>query len=163
MPTPFTSAVKPPSLWRRVWNWLSRRKPPIIQDLGPDFAGYSRDELERLRQAYCELLGADQRFVLYRNGTCVRLSAEESLSDADEKLQRFGQIVVGTPLGDFAVDRRASGHLTTFHHPDILVLVPHESLPSENEAMLGFHGRMCRHVDAIHREVVGTTEALLDR
>jgi hypothetical protein len=159
MPTQFTSAVKPKSVWDRIRAWLFPPSQTAPAEIAPVYANV--DGLA-FRDIYARLLGAEARFVVFRNGTCVRLQADEGEQDAITKLRQHGRVVAGTSSGDFRIEEvlDRAGYLVSFDHPDIVVFVPRDYLPVFNEAMndiiQGMHGRTCRSVDAKFCEIVAT-------
>ena len=115
--------------------------------------------------------GHDGPWVLFRNGTCVRLpsSSADPAEDAKAFLRQEGPVHVGTPSGDFDVLEipvENAGWLVTFHHsafatyvgPD--VLDPDADYDEQSVQMaVGLWGRKQRERDAEELDVVHVEQA----
>ena len=109
------------------------------------------------------LTGNFQGWVLFEHGTCVVIpKASQSLrDDAIAVLGKHGQVIPGTPLGDFGLVELKDhlGWVVTGNHPDILNFVsPDEVQGKAEDAKIGLFGRSKRELDAKERVVIHIEE-----
>ena len=106
------------------------------------------------------ILGKTSSWVLYKNGTCVRIKeAEGDLGQrANTIMKRFGEVYPGSPAGDFSVmtPKNFAGWVVGCHHPNILTYVAPNEMEGKqiSDVEVGLWGRMKRHKDAEELQII---------
>lgn len=105
------------------------------------------------------ILGAEKSWALFESGTVVILMQPETdLSlQAIRIMQESGEVVIGTPAGDFSVIKLEEdpGWVVAYDHPDILNYVSQEEAGEDaNDWKIGLRGRSKRDEDATDLNVI---------
>jgi hypothetical protein len=109
---------------------------------------------------WCALLGKLASWVLYKNGTCVKI--KETGGDLAERantiMKQYGKVFPGTPAGDFSVTtpKKFSGWVVGCHHPDILTYIAPNEIEGKqaSDVEVGLLGRKKRHRDAEELQIL---------
>lgn len=113
-----------------------------------------------LVETYRKLLKGDlQGWALFSHGTCVVIPhADKAIQDdAITILKKYGQIIAGTPLGDFNVLplKDNLGWVVTGDHPDILNFIAGDEIEEKpDDVKIGLLGRERKESDSKELKIV---------
>ncbi|MDB4614285.1 hypothetical protein OAH18_01210 [bacterium] len=151
--TPFTSAVRPPTLWNRCCTWLGLGSAEEAADeTEPDSANYSVCDPEDRLRVYKQLLEHVHSIYVFRHGTAVHSAEALSAPEAVQTLKQHGPVQWGTPSGDFwiaSIQSPVGGFVVRYSHPQILSFAGNEEYPPDFPVPLaGSMIRLSREMDS---------------
>jgi hypothetical protein len=106
------------------------------------------------------LLGKTSSWVLYKNGTCVKVKEIEGdlAAQANTMMRQYGTVYPGSPAGDFSVitPKNFAGWVVGCHHPNILTYVAANEMEGKqiSDVKVGLLGRSKRHRDAEEMRII---------